>query len=156
MVICKGANNNDIIELIKLRIEFLKENNNVSYSEEDYISIEKNLRTYFIEHLSNNEYISWVAVIENEIIATSGLSFHNLPPSMINPTGRIAYIMNMYTKPSYRRQGIGTELFIRIIEEAKVLGYKKIELHATANGISIYKKQGFKEHTTIGLVKHIG
>ena len=39
--------------------------------------------------------------------------------------GRVAYIMNMYTLPEYRRKGIAKILFDKLVEEAKILGYRK-------------------------------
>ena len=58
---------------------------------------------------------------------------------------KVAYIMSMYTFPMYRNQGIGTELFKRIVDEAKQLGYKKITLNATDMGNPLYEKYGFKD-----------
>ena len=53
--------------------------------------------------------------------------------------------MNMYTVKEYRNQGIGAELFKRIVEEAKNLGYKKITLNATEMGRKLYEKFGFEK-----------
>ena len=52
--------------------------------------------------------------------------------------------MNMYTFPNYRNRGIGAELFKRIVDEAKQLGYKKITLNASDMGRPLYEKFGFK------------
>jgi GNAT superfamily N-acetyltransferase len=78
-----------------------------------------------------------------EIIATSGICFYQLPPTFSNPTGRVAYVANMYTLPKYRRQGIASQLLKFVVEEAIKLEYKLIRLHASVDGKSIYSKMGF-------------
>lgn len=59
----------------------------------------KALKDFFIDKMKSNEFIAWFAEFDNEIIATSGLSFLQKPPHFINMTGKFAYIMNMYTIP---------------------------------------------------------
>ena len=41
-----------------------------------------------------------------KFIGAGGVSFYQVMPTYHNPTGKKAYIMNMYTAPEYRRQGI--------------------------------------------------
>lgn len=53
--------------------------------------------------------------------------------------------MNIFTFPDYRKQGIGTELLKRTVEEAKNRGYIKITLNATDMGRPLYEKYGFKD-----------
>jgi GNAT superfamily N-acetyltransferase len=156
LVTFRKADTNDTEELIALRIAFLKENSKKVCAEEEYRSLERSLRAFFTDALRNATFISWIAADGDEIIGTSGLTFYALPPGLNNPSGRVAYIMNMYTKPSHRRRGICAELFHRTVEEARSLGYGKIELHATPKGMNIYKRQGFKEQVSVGLLKYIG
>lgn len=134
----------DIDMLAKIRGIFLLEVNGLN-SEEKRLEIEEANRRYFNDALSNGDFIAWLALDENKIVATSGLSFSLVPPSLICPEGKVAYIMNMYTSPQYRGKGIASELFKRIIDEAKNCGYKKITLNATDMGRPIYEKFGFKD-----------
>ena len=53
--------------------------------------------------------------------------------------------MNMYTEPGYRKQGIATNLFGSLLEEAKALGYKKLCLNTTAQARPLYERFGFRE-----------
>ncbi|MBN1412630.1 MAG: GNAT family N-acetyltransferase [Spirochaetales bacterium] len=127
-----------------MRIQFLEEVQS-SINETAYPLLRENLETYFKYTLSTNEFIAWLALCEEEVIATSGLTFYTVPPTFRNLTGRIGYIMNMYTLPDYRNKGIGTELFKRIAQEAIDLGCKKLSLHATEMGTRLYRKFGFEE-----------
>lgn len=147
MIEYRNADLNDISELVRLRIVFLQEMGNKAISIEDE-NLRKVLYEYFEERVLKNEFVAYLALENNEIIATSGLCFYTLPPSYKNLTGKVAYIMNMYTSPSYRKRGIAKVLFQKIVEEAKIRGYKYISLHATEKGRPLYLKFGFKDLNT--------
>ena len=107
------------------------------------MDIDMELADYFTSAISDRSFIPWVMDNDGEIIATSGVRFYALPPNFSNPSGRVAYITNMYTKPEYRRNGIAAELLDMVIEEAKTREYKVVRLHTSEFGRSIYLKAGF-------------
>jgi GNAT superfamily N-acetyltransferase len=142
MITYRRAVLSDAENLAKIRCDFLTELGNIS--EEERASIEQANLEYFRKSLCESTFVSWVALDNDEIIATSGLSFSEVPPFSPIIDGKVAYIMNMVTFPSYRNQGIGAELLKKIVEEAKQLGYKKITLNASEMGRPLYEKYGFK------------
>ncbi len=71
------------------------------------------------------------------------MSFYQVMPTYHNPSGKKAYIMNMYTAPEYRRQGIACHTLDLLVEEAKEQGVSQISLEATAAGRPLYEKYGF-------------
>ncbi len=144
MIEYKKATLKNINELITLRIKFLKEVQKTDDDKNDKILFDS-LKKYFNNKMKKNEFISWLAFKNDIIVATSGICFYQIPPSLKNISGKIAYIMNMYTKPEFRKQGIATNLFIKMMDEAKKVGIKKLVLHATEDGKKIYLKHGFKE-----------
>jgi len=133
---------NDIPILIELRKQQLIDEGLPPITNID-MNIDRQLSDYFTATISDGSFISWVMENDGEIIATSGLCFYSLPPNYSNPTGRTAYITNMYTKPEYRRKGIAAELLNMVIDEAKSRGYKVIRLHTSEYGKSIYERAGF-------------
>ena len=133
----------DIGTLTKMRIKFLKEIFKIVHDRDD-AKIEQALTKYFRKVYMSKQFVSWLAVNKGVVIGTSGLCFYSLPPSHKNPTGEVAYIINMFVEPEYRRKGIATVLFKKIVEEAKARGYKKIVLHATSDGRPLYTKFGFE------------
>ncbi|NHI94105.1 MAG: GNAT family N-acetyltransferase [Candidatus Lokiarchaeota archaeon] len=143
MVFFRIANLNDLNDLITLRVEFLRE---IQYMNDDKLSAELmgKLRQYFERSISSGDFIAWIALDRDEIIGTSGICFLIHPPSNKNISGKEAYIMNMYTKPKWRKQGIGTVLLDKVIEEATKRRIKKIILDTTEAGKSIYVKRGFQ------------
>lgn len=144
MITYRKATINDIDDLVRTRIEFIKEVQNLE-TDFDLSSLKESLCNYFTNTIGENAFIAWLALDNNRIVATSGLCFYTLPPSYKNLSGKVAYIMNMYTVREYRNQGIAAHLFQRVIEEARGLGYKKISLHATESGKPLYTRFGFKE-----------
>jgi GNAT superfamily N-acetyltransferase len=46
-------------------------------------------------------------------------------PAYSNPQGTNAYIMNMYTRPEYRRRGIASKTLDLLVQEAKKTRYQK-------------------------------
>lgn len=55
-------------------------------------------------------------------------------PTYNNPSGTKAYIMNMYTKPEYRRNGIAYKTLDMLIKDIKGKGISAISLEATEMG----------------------
>lgn len=145
MYLLRKANLNDIDKLIEFRVEFLEEIQDFPLNMEIEI-FRKSLKAFFLDKMKSNKFVTWLAEIDNEIIATSGLSFLQKPPHFINMTGKFAYIMNMYTKPKWRRKGIGLALLEKLIKEIKIKGIKSVVLHATPFGRPLYEKYGFREN----------
>ncbi|NHJ87975.1 MAG: GNAT family N-acetyltransferase [Asgard group archaeon] len=144
MYTLRKATLDDINKLIEFRIEFLKEFQQTP-NEPEMITFQKSLRDFLLEKMKSDEFIAWLAEVNNEIIATSGLSFLQRPPHFHNLTGKFGYIMNMYTKPEWRQKGIASALLEKLIEEIRSKGIDFIFLHATPIGKPLYLKYGFTE-----------
>ena len=115
------ADQGDISTLIKLRKQQLTDEGLPLGSMQ--MDIDSELTDYITSAISDGSFISWIMEQDGEIIATSGVCFYALPPNFSNPSGKTAYVTNMYTKPEYRRKGIATELLEMVIDEARSRGY---------------------------------
>ena len=133
----------EIDTLAKIRMDFLHEADNIAKYENEG-DLLNNIKEYMATSMNDGSFVSWVAVDDGRIIATSGVSFYALPPNKSCLTGKTAYISNMYTYPQYRNQGIATRLFDLTVQEAIYNGALKILLNATPSGRPIYEKCGFK------------
>ncbi|ULQ61170.1 GNAT family N-acetyltransferase [Brucepastera parasyntrophica] len=67
------------------------------------------------------------------------------PPNPNFVNGKTGTLLNVFTYPEYRNQGIAATLMKKLIEEAKKENISEIELSATKDGEKLYKKLGFKE-----------
>ena len=129
--------------LAKIRVDFLLEAKNIDDTEEEKTLMFERNRRFMARALADGSFVSWVAVQDGEIIATSGVSFYTLPPNKEYPDGKVAYISNMFTCPEYRNQGVASKLFALALEEAQSRGCAKISLTASDMGRPIYEKYGF-------------
>jgi len=134
----RKANVHDVDELVVLRKRQLLDEGGIEGQ-----SIDGELREYFSKNIANGSFIAWLAVENNAIIATSGLCFYELPPNFSNPSGKVAYITNMYTKNEFRRKGIASKLLEKTINEARLFNRKLFRLHASSDGRNMYLKYGF-------------
>ena len=130
----------DIDQLVKLRISQLLDE---GYPETN--DIRKDLKKYFSASLKNESLICWVGLVNEAIVATAGLCFYQLPSTFSNPSGRIAYITNMYTADAYRKRGVASHLLQLLLDNAKALNYTSVRLHASSDGKGIYEKAGFTD-----------
>ena len=65
-------------------------------------------------------------------------------PTLSHPTGRRAHLMNVYTAPDYRRQGLARQMVTALMDEAKARGVTEISLDATQAGRPLYEALGFR------------
>ncbi|MCK5045961.1 MAG: GNAT family N-acetyltransferase [Candidatus Heimdallarchaeota archaeon] len=137
------ATRDDIQQIVELRIKFIKEIR-IDTPTDKMDEYRKVMSNYLKKEMSSGNFIAWLAISNNEIIATSGLITIQRQPQLWNMTGQEVYIMNMYTKPEWRRKGIGTAILEKLIEEARNRGIEAIKLHATPMGKTLYEKRGFK------------
>ena len=105
----------DVAALVDLRTKFLAEVTGSCAGPE----LIEALTQYFLRTLATGEFVAYVAESEGRIIATSGLVYYRHPPSAANLHSCEAYVMNMYTLPVWRGQGIATTLLDRLIELAQ-------------------------------------
>ena len=132
----------DIEALARIRLDFLVESNGV-VGEEKAVIYASNLE--YFKSTIGGDFVAWLAIEEGEIIGTSGVSFYEYPPNKSAPTGKKAYISNMFTYPQHRGRGVATKLFALTVDEAKSRGCEVVMLNATAMGRPIYEKYGFTD-----------
>lgn len=138
----KKADLKDIDFLTEVRVEVLKAANQLS-DDIDMSNVKKETYRYYKENLENGQHCAYLVFNKDEFIGAGGVSFFEVMPTYHNPSGKKAYIMNMYTKPTHRRQGIAYELLNILINESKNKKIKFITLEATAMGRPLYEKYGF-------------
>jgi GNAT superfamily N-acetyltransferase len=143
-VIYRKLNQEDLNLFIKLRMDFIYE------FHKDVDEIEKNkletaLKNYFEKHIESNEFIGVICEYDEKVISTAYLIIDEWPPNRKFINGKIGTILNVFTYPEYRKNGFGTSVLKKIIEEAKMQNVSIIDLLATDDGESVYRKLGFME-----------
>ena len=128
----------DLDTFIKMRINQLREEG----ATED-IDLAPSLMDYYLRHIADDTFISWLAVDGDRIVGTSGISIVEKPPYFGCPSGRIALLSSMFTDKAYRRQGIARELLSRVVDEARKRGCGTVQITASDMGVMLYSDFGF-------------
>ncbi len=138
----KRATMEDIDELVRTRIIVLRAANKLS-DDVNMSLVEKESFAYYKHALESGEHIAYLVYDDDTFVGAGGVSFYQVMPTYHNPTGKKAYIMNMYTAPEYRRQGIALHTLDLLVKDAKEQGVLQIALEATDMGRPLYERYGF-------------
>lgn len=133
----------DIGVLTDLRIAYLNEDLGV-ISNENLELMQASLPSYYEKHL-NKDLMAYVARDEMDIVSCAFLLIVEKPMSPSFITGKTGTVLNVYTKPDYRKKGYAKKLITTMLEDAKAEGLSIIELKATEDGYSLYKSVGFED-----------
>ena len=137
----KKLTENDIDIFIEMRIAQLREEG----AKED-IDLKPMLKDYYQRHMADGTFVSWLALDNDKIIGTSGISIVEKPPYFGCPSGKIGLLSSMFTDISYRRQGIAKELLTRVVNEAKKSGCGTVQITASDMGVLLYTNFGFTKN----------
>ena len=136
----KKATMEDIDELV--RIIVLRAANKLS-DDVDTSLVEKESYEYYKRASESGEHTAYLVYDNGTFIGAGGVSFYQVMPTYHNSTGKKAFIMNMYTAPEYRRQGIAFQTLDLLVKDAKEQGVLQIALEATDIGRPLYERYGF-------------
>lgn len=98
-------------------------------------------RKYFLE--GDQETV--LAVDGGRVLGCATMCYISIMPTFSHPTGRRAHLMNVYTDPAARRQGIAYKMVSMLIGNAWARGATEISLDATEAGRPLYRKLGFRD-----------
>jgi GNAT superfamily N-acetyltransferase len=114
------------------------------------------------EAMPREEYLAWLAVdasASQQIVAGAGVWRRDgFPFPLRNTTqsgiaiGREAIVMNVYTEPAWRRQGVALALMRAILEWAQADAIDSLVLHASTEGRPLYERLGFVATNEMRLV----
>lgn len=138
----RKATINDIPLLVNARLQLLQISNNLSLGSELNHLVEP-IQNYYLEEINKNTHVAYLAFIDNNFVGTGGICFYQVLPTFHNPSGWKAYIINMYTKPEYRKRGIAGHILDLLIKESLNRGIDFITLEATNVGRPLYEQHGF-------------
>lgn len=144
-IVYRRASINDVPVLVDYRVRFLNEL--LNHPENDVtLVVRKSLLEYFTKAIPTNDFVVWVAEYKGKMIATAGMVVWQKPAKYGGvESGKLGYLLNFYTVPEARRKGICTRLLNELVKEAKLLGLRYLHLHASEEGINLYRKAGFVE-----------
>lgn len=139
----KKASIADLDMLVETRIKVLRAANLLD-NQVDMSEVETESREYYEKALRDGSHTAYLVFDVDKFIGAGGVSYFTVMPTYHNPSGRKAYIMNMYTDPEYRRRGIAYKTLEYLVADVKSKGITMITLEATDAGRPLYEKYGFR------------
>lgn len=143
-IVFDTADKNDIDELVRLRIAYIRDDFG-SISDEEELNLKSRLPDYFEKELGDH-LIAFVARAEGRLVAAAYLLIVEKPANPSMPTGLCGEVLSVFTEESYRGKGICSHLMTELVTFAKERGFSRIDLLATEDGYHVYKKLGFEEN----------
>ena len=132
----------DLELLVDTRIQVLRAANQLP-GDTDMREVRAQSFRYYQNALRDGTHIAYLVFDGKQFAGTGGVSFFQVMPTYHNPSGRKAYIMNMYTRPEYRRRGIAYHTLDLLVKEIRSRVITSISLEATDMGRPLYEKYGF-------------
>ena len=109
-------------------------------------------RGYFNKAIPAGTYVGWLAEDSNgKVIGGGGIVLADWPGFPEEDHARRAWILNMYTEPGARRQGVARKLMQAMTEWCRSEGYGSVSLHASAAGRPLYESLGFQATSEMSL-----
>jgi len=107
-------------------------------------AMSEKFRPWVLARMDSGEYLAWLVIAENGAVATgAGLWLMDWPPHMVGTGPRRGNIVNVYTAPEYRRQGIARRLMDTVLDWCRTNGVDAVVLHASVEGRPLYESMGF-------------
>ena len=143
MINYKKADLNELEEIIRCRMEFIREDIGPQTPEMEAI-IQAQLQEYLKNHLNRDCFV-FAAEEDGKIISIAFLLILEKPANPRFPHGHVGNIMNVYTVAEKRRQGIAGNVIKQIMDFGKTQNLDFLELKAAPMGYPLYKKLGFED-----------
>lgn len=131
----------DISELMKWRKEVIEH----VFGKTPSQSLLNANREYYEKHVADESHIAFVAVYDGKEVGSGSICLSEELPSPDNPSGKCAYLMNIYVRDKFRMHGIGHSIVRKLLEEAKRHNCGKIYLETTDDGRGVYESLGFRD-----------
>ena len=97
------------------------------------------------QRMASGDYLAWLAIAaDGSVAAGAGLWLMDWPPHMVGSGSRRGNILNVYTRPDCRRQGLARRLTETALDWCKANGIHTVILHASDEGRPLYEALGFR------------
>jgi GNAT superfamily N-acetyltransferase len=111
-------------------------------------------RPWLRQKMEAGEYLAWFALAPDASIAAGlGLWLMDWPPHLVG-AGRVrGNILNVYTEPEHRRQGLARALMQVALDWCAANRVDVVILHASEEGRALYESLGFEATNEMRLIR---
>lgn len=114
-LVIKKMSLEDLDMLVELRMEVLKH----VFHQEETEELKDDNKEYYKTHLKDDTHIAAVGFLDDKAVCCGGVCFYEEMPSPDNPSGKCAYLMNVYCKKEYRHRGYGRAICQWLITQSQ-------------------------------------
>ena len=117
-------------------------------------SCARHRQAYIGEALARREYVGWLASPAADpemVVAGAGAQLRRAFPHMLKlpdgpvvAQGRHAIVLNVFTEPEWRHQGLAELLMRQVITWAREEQLDRLVLHASPQARALYERLGFQ------------
>jgi len=127
----------------------------MGYADESALdSMTARFRPWLRRKMEAGEYLAWFALAPDSSIASGlGLRLMDWPPHMVGSGEWRGNILNVYTEPVYRRQGMARALMQVALKWCAASRLETVILHASEEGRGLYESLGFEPTNEMRLVQ---
>jgi len=139
----RSASIDDLAIILHHRREMFREMGHTDSALLDDVT--NSAEAYFRTALPNGAYLGWLAETDDgQVVGGGGLLIAAWPGFPGEKQSRRAWILNMYTEPAHRRQGVARRLVETMVEWCRAEGFTAVALHASKEGRPLYESFGFR------------
>lgn len=113
-------------------------------AKEDLVAYERWVAT----RIERGIYTGVLAERDGGVIAGAGAVIQDWGPTRGEPTGLRARIVNVYTDPAWRRQGVARSLVQEVMRRCQKRDVQVFNLAATDDSAALYRSIGFVPYAT--------
>ncbi|MFD2614986.1 GNAT family N-acetyltransferase [Paenibacillus gansuensis] len=142
MTTIRLATLDDIEELVQMRWDYTLEEQLLTTA--SFAEFHDTCSTFLRKAMESGDWHIWVADIGNRIVSHMYLQFiHKVPRPGKSPDPRFGYVTNVYTRPTFRGQGIGTKIHIALETWSKENEVEFLILWPSSHSVEFYERNGF-------------
>lgn len=93
--------------------------------------------------LTRGVYLGWLAERQGAVVGGAGLTLLEWGPTRDDPSPVRARVVNVFTAPEWRRQGVARTLLEEALRAAQMRGIRTLNLGTTEQARSLYEELGF-------------
>ena len=135
------ATDGDIERMMQARMDTLRAVNRLEDGYRFTDGFQAASRAYFMK----GDQTTVLALDGERTVGCATMCYMEMMPTFSHPSGKRAHLMNVYTDPARRREGIACRMVTMLIDEAWNRGATEISLDATEAGRPLYRQLGFRD-----------
>ena len=140
------ATEDDLPQLAQMRWDFRKEDD-----DEDPVMTHaqfiESCMTFLKYGMHSRRRVYWVATHHGTVVSHIFIYTIQSVPRPCKQADYWGYMTNVYTKPSYRKQGIGSALIHHAIHWAHAQGLDQLIVSPSDEAVTFYQRAGFTRET---------